>query len=75
MTAVCYSGLISAVPTTAQRLGEKRTCVKFLVDISKTKKLIRIYAEGQTGMVKATQLVTLINYTIPVYSISEGTVG
>ena len=62
MVAICYSGLISAVPTNEQRLGEKRTCAKFQIDISKTEGLVRIYADEQTDMAKSNQLVTLITY-------------
>ena len=45
MAAICYSGPLSAVPTNVQLLGEKRTCVKFMIDISKTERLVCVYTE------------------------------
>ena len=36
MTAMCYIDPTSAVAKDEKLLGEKRTCVKFQVDISKT---------------------------------------
>ena len=47
MAAICYSGPISAVPTTEQLLGEKKKCSKFQIDISKTEGLVRVYTDGQ----------------------------
>ena len=36
MTAICYNGPISAVPTDEQLLGEKEMCEKLHIDMSKT---------------------------------------
>ena len=41
MAAICYSGLISTVSIDEQILGEKRTCVKFQSDTSKTEDLVQ----------------------------------
>ena len=46
MAAICYSGPISMVSTNKQFLGEKRTCAKFQIDISKIKGLVRVYIGG-----------------------------
>ena len=44
MAAICYSDWTSAVPTNKQlSLGEKKKCANFLVYISKTEGLVRIY--------------------------------
>ena len=45
MAAVCYSGPISAIPTNEQLLDEKRTGIKFQIDISKIEGLYRIYTD------------------------------
>ena len=41
MTAVCYSGAISAIATNEQLFGEKWSYIKFKIDISKTERLFR----------------------------------
>ena len=45
MAAISYNGpiSISAAPTNKQLLGEKITCAKFQIDISKTDELVRVY--------------------------------
>ena len=45
-TAIFYSGPISSVPKNEQ-LGEKRTCKKLQINISKTEKRVRVYTDGQ----------------------------
>ena len=49
MAAICYSGPISAIPTNEQLLDEKTLYAKFKIDISKTKRLVRVYTNGRTG--------------------------
>ena len=48
IAAICYSGPISDIPTNEQLLGEKTTGTKFQIDISKTKRLVRLYIDGRT---------------------------
>ena len=44
MTAICYSGSISVIPTIEQLHGEKRTCENFQNDISKIEGFVRVYS-------------------------------
>ncbi len=37
---------VSAIPTNEQLLGEKRTCAKFQINISRSEGLIRVYTDG-----------------------------
>ena len=50
MTTIYYSGLISAVPTNEQLLGES---AKFQIDTSKTEELVGIYTDRQADMAKS----------------------
>ena len=49
MAPICYSGPISAVSTDEQIFGEKRTCAKFQIGISKTERLVRVYTNRRTN--------------------------
>ena len=49
MTAICYSGSMSAVPTNEQLLSEKRTSAKFHIDSLKTEGLVCIYTDSRTS--------------------------
>lgn len=52
-TNLSQIGTISAVPSNIQKLfGEKRTCVKFLIDVSKTEELVFIFRYRQTDMAR-----------------------
>ena len=48
MVAICYSGPILTAPTK----GEKRSCGKFLMNISKTEGLVRAYTDREKEMTK-----------------------
>ena len=60
MTAICFNAPISAIPTNARLLGERRTCGEFQIDVSKTEGLAHIYTARQTDKAISTRLVTLI---------------
>ena len=66
MTAICYSGPISAVPTNKQLLGEKRTCAKFQTDIDKTEGLmhVHIYRETVREMNMDKSLLDVTNFLV-----------
>lgn len=53
---VCIVGIfyicISAVPTSEQLLGEKKTCAKFKFDVSKTERLVLVYTGGLTWLIQ-----------------------
>ena len=51
MTAISNCGPIPAIPENERPLGEKRTCAKFQIDISKTEGLVRVYTDGRTWLV------------------------
>ena len=49
MAAIGYGGPISTVPSNEQLLGERRTCVKFQIGISKTERpRVHIYTARGT---------------------------
>ena len=67
MTAICYSRRISAVPTNKQLLEEKKTCVKFQIDISKTVGLVRLCTDRRTWLNRLSfwMLQILLQFIIP----------
>lgn len=58
MAAIFDSGPRLAVLANEQFLGEKMACAKFQLDISTTKRLVRVYTGSD--MSKSIQLVTLL---------------
>ena len=46
MSAICYGGPISAVPTNEQLLSQKWTGANFQIDSFKTEGLVCIYTDG-----------------------------
>ena len=58
MSAICYSGPISAVTTNEQLLMEKSMYSKFQNDISKTEGLVRVHTDRQTERAISTSTQT-----------------
>ena len=51
MTAICYSGPISAIPINERFFAAKSTFAKFQCDISNTEGLVRVYTENRLSSV------------------------
>ena len=65
MAVICYSGPISAISTTEQLLGDKITCTKLQIYISKKQTLICIYRHALTEIYLINTVQGIKNMKIP----------